>query len=181
MLNLSHETAQLYTGMVLDDAGANPDETAGRVCLRLEDGTVVWARMALAVPICPAVGDELLVIGQPDRHFVIGVLHAHGPTAIAYPHGLELSTGTGPLRVQNQAAVEIDTPTLNARAGRIEIAAEVMWQRLTHCFQWVRDLMQSRLGRRRTAIETTSVERAGTIITKADDTVKIDAPTIHLG
>src|SRR5262245_54816146 len=59
------------------------DGKTGRVQVALPDGDEVWARLALAVPYHPAVGDEVLVICQemPDA-YVIGVLRGHGTTTL---------------------------------------------------------------------------------------------------
>ena len=42
----------------------SPAGKPGFVELRLLDGETLWARLALALPYSPAVGDEVLVICQ---------------------------------------------------------------------------------------------------------------------
>ena len=48
------------------------------------------ARVAVAAPYAPAVGDRVLVIGGDDEPYVVGVLHAAGPASIVLPDGAEV-------------------------------------------------------------------------------------------
>ena len=53
----------------------SPVGESGLIEIRLLDGESVSARLALAMPYCPAVGDEVLVISQgASETYVIGVL-----------------------------------------------------------------------------------------------------------
>ena len=55
-------------------------EVAGSTPVVVVEGVRRRAEMALAFPYQPEVDDELLVIGQSGRLYVIGVLHARGAT-----------------------------------------------------------------------------------------------------
>ena len=87
-------------GATLLEAAEVVANLGGSVMVRLQDGSDTEARLALTVPYKPLRGDEVLVIGRGERHFVIGVLE-----------------GSGQLRLQAKNV------TVHAEGGRLRLTA----------------------------------------------------------
>lgn len=135
-------------------------------------GESLTARLALAVPYQPASGDEVLLVGEDDRWFVIGVLRFADRAVVAYPV---------PVTVESTEGITVHAPRVTAEASRLEVFAGTLWQRVTTAFEWVRDLLQRRAGRSRTLVDGQDYTRTGRTIHKSKGDVQIDGDQIHLG
>ena len=179
MLRLDSLTgaAQLSTGVV-----QGPPTDTGHVPVRCADDHTVVARPALAVPCELSVGDEVLLISQDDAAFIIGVLAfaAGAHATLHYPGGLTVRA-EGDLQLQSATRLEANAPLVRAEAGRAELEARSLFQRVSDSFVWVRNLLQRRLGRSRTTVEGADETTAHTSTLRAEDIVKIDGREIHIG
>jgi hypothetical protein len=100
---------------------------------------LVVARLALAAPYAPSIGDRVLVIDGEDEAYVVGVLHAAGPASIALPDGAEVRVEDGAAVIRDpegrvvvryaNGSAEIAAPsgdlTLAAPEGRVVIRSGV--------------------------------------------------------
>ena len=162
----------------------------GYVEVRLLDGEVVWARLALAMPYLSAVGDEVLVIcQQPPHAFVIGVLQGRGVTTLQVPADLTLAAPNGNIRliaghsvqVNGAQSVEITTPRATLRATRLNIIASTLVQRLGSAYTWATSLLQFKGRSIRTVAEEGWLLRADRAHVKTSGNTSIRGKTIHLG
>jgi len=152
-----------------------------RVELRLPSGAVVWARLALAFCYDPQVDDELLVIGNEEGHFVIGVLQGSGVARLTFPADVELRSTTGKVRVTGKAGVELDGPEVSLRARKVRVLADKMVERLGSLYQSVTELLNLRAAETHTMVAGTSYTQAkrATLLTR--DEVNINGKSINLG
>lgn len=150
------------------------------VRVRFESGEEREARLALAFRYEPAVGDSVLTIADGNTCWVIGVIAGTGKGVIAFPGDLDIQAG-GRLALSGQAGVEIDTPKLEVRAGKLEMFARSVSQRFENLRQHVVELLSVQAGRTHTTVEGASVTSAesSTLLTK--DKVTINGKAIHLG
>ncbi|MGE0432676.1 MAG: DUF3540 domain-containing protein [Planctomycetota bacterium] len=171
----SSSSARIATGHVVE-AGSEVrvDVDAG--------GVPLAARVALAVPFVPRVGDEVLVLVQDDAAYIVGVLaFAAGDAVLDYPTGGVTIRAAGVVRVESAQRVETEAPVVRTRGGRVEVEATTLWQRVTDSFAWVRGLMQRRAGRSRTIVDGAIETTAGTSTLRTTGLVKIDGSEVHLG
>lgn len=151
------------------------------VVVRLESGTTARAQIALATGYEAAVGDVVLVIGDASRAWVIGVLSSSGRTSLAVTGDLELRSLDGKVHISAAKGVEIESPTLAMRLGKLSVVAETVVQHAVSFRQRVRELLSVQAGEQHTVVDgatTTQAERA-TIVT--EQKVTINGKAIYLG
>ena len=158
--------------------------------VRLLDGELLWARLALALPYTPAIGDEVLVICQQLADaYVIGVLQGRGVTTLQSPADLTLAAPNGTIRlaagrgVQVRAAesVEITTRKATIRATRLNLLAATLVQRLGSAYTWATGLLQFKSRRTRTVTDEGWLLRADRAHLKTTGNTCINGKTVHLG
>jgi hypothetical protein len=141
----------------------------------------VWARMALAGPYQPAVNDTVLVIGQDDDWYVIGVLKGSGTTTFRAPADLRFLAPQGKIELISADGVGIQTREVKIVTGQLEIVARKLYEKLGSAWRWVKDLFQVRAGQAQTLVKQTFRIKAERIVERADGDVRIDGKSIHLG
>lgn len=154
---------------------------ASAVEVRLEDGAVVRAELALAMPYVPAVGDRLLVIGDAERAWVIGVLAGSGKTVLAFDGDVELRSNDGVLRLSGGQRVEVESADVALHASRVRVVAESLAHHVTSLRQRVRELFSTHAGQKRETVDGTSATQAGSATLTTEGSVKINGKAIHLG
>ncbi len=144
-------------------------------------GERCWARLALAFSYEPQVGDELLVIGNDDGTFVIGVLQGSGTARLTFPADVELRSTTGKVRITGERGVDLDGPEVNLRAQQVRVLAGKMVERLGSLYQSVTEALNLRAGETHTMVEGTAYTQAkrSTLLTR--DEVNINGKSINLG
>ena len=167
-----------------------PAGKSGFVEVRLLDGETLWARLALALPYTPAVGDEVLIIcQQPADAYVIGVLQGRGITTLQVPADLTLAAPNGTIRliagrsvqVRGTESVEITTRKATLRATRLNILATTLVQRLGSAYTWATGLLQFKSRRMRTVTDESWLVRAERAHLKTSGNTCINGKTVHLG
>ena len=164
---------------------ATVTETEGRpdyVRVEREEGESVWARLALAVPYQPVVGDEVLVAGaEPERTYVIGLLRGTGKTTLRVSGDLALEAPNGSIDLSAARGVRVGAPEISLRAGKLEFIAQRILEKARDAYVWISELFQLKSRRMRAVAETTLDLRADTAYVKAKGEVNIDGRSIHLG
>lgn len=154
---------------------------AGAVEVELRAGARARAELALAFPYVPARGDVLLVIGQGDEHWVIGVLHGTGRTALVFPGDVELRAVGGTVALSGDHGVAIDGPEVRVRAGTLKAVAETVVERFTSVFQRVTGALNVRAGQAHTLVDDTAVTTAKSAAILTEEAMSINGKEIHLG
>jgi hypothetical protein len=149
--------------------------------VRLESGALARARLALAFPYEPAVGDELLVIGNGDRHYVIGVLQSGGRVALAFKGDVDLRAEGGVLRLSSDKAVEVEAPEVSMLAGRLQQIAGAVAQRFTSLRQTVTDLLSVRAGQSHAVVDGAAFSQSKSATILTEEKVTINGKRISLG
>jgi hypothetical protein len=149
--------------------------------VRLESGRVVTADLALAMPYQPNVADRVLVIGEGDRSWVIGVLSGSGRTVLAFDGDVELRSNDGVLRLGAGQRVEIEAPEVGYRVGTLRVIADSVVEHVASLTQRVRELVSVHAGQRREIIDgaTSTQAKSATLVT--EEAVKVNGKAIHLG
>ena len=139
------------------------------------------ARRALPLPIELEPGDAVLVAHEGDAAFVIGVLTLRRgrPLNIRFAGDATLQAA-GTLRLEGQQA-EMEGDRVALRAGRLELFATSLWSRVKDAFQTIEGLLQRRVGRVRTVVDGSKVERVERYHLQAERDVTVDGEQIHLG
>lgn len=156
-------------------------ETQGlQVVLETPSGTVI-ATLALATFYAPVPGDIVLAIGQEDRTYVIGVLHAQGPMVIQSPGDLTFIAPNGTMNLFSTRGITIHSPHLLLRSVRLEVIAKTVFEKFEGAYRWVKDAFQLRVGRMRTVSKGNVYVKGERIVQLAVKDVKIDGENVNLG
>ena len=147
----------------------------------LFEGAEVEAVNALAFPYTPHAGDTVLVVGQDEANYVIGVLHARGDMTLAFPGNVRLHAPNGGMVFSAARPIEIQGPEVKVSAGTWTVIAKTLTEKVTSAFRWVKDIASLKAGRQRTHVEGASYERAERRIIKAKKDVRVNGERIHLG
>lgn len=156
------------------------DAEGGRIRILCDDGEV-WAECAMALPFSPKRGDFVLAIGQNEQWFIIGVLKAQGDYVFTFPNDVTFATPRGELRFKATKGIELHSPHVKLRAGKLELAAKSIIEKADTAKRWIKGLWQERAGRRRSDVDEVSQTNAKRFIVKAKEDVKIDGDKIYLG
>jgi hypothetical protein len=156
--------------------------------LRLDDGRPVVlldGNERIALPAMPLryharVGDVLLVAGNPEHCWAIGVIAGSGDLELASAGDLSIAAG-GTLRLRGAGALDAEAPVMRLEAGRLELVARDLVATAQSFLQRIAGLLHLRVGRRHTQVDGSSVEHARQVVIKAQETVTVDGSTIHLG
>jgi hypothetical protein len=169
----------LMTAVTL--APATVVATQGRkLTVQMPEGEVT-AENALAFPYQPVKGDTLLVIGQGQNHFAIGVLAAQGDMTIAFPANAVFAAPRGEIKFKSGKAIDLHSPNVRLRAGKLEMIAKTISEKADNVYRIVRKLLKLDAGRTHTTVEETAQTNAGRYVVKAKQDVKMDGEKIYLG
>jgi hypothetical protein len=157
------------------------DVERGSVRVELPDGTVVGARMALAVRYEPAPGDTLLVIAKNGDAYVIGVLHGSGHTALTLPGDVDLHAAGGVLRLSGDRGVELHGPEVEVVANKLRVVADAALHRFASLCQRVTGLFTAHAGDAHTIVDGTQLTQAKTATLLTEEVVTINGKQVHLG
>ena len=149
--------------------------------VRLPSGGLVRARVALAFTYEPQPKDVVLVIGNADGHYVIGVLHGAGRAVLGFPGDVELRAVGGVLHLAGDTGVRLDGPEIEVKAGKLRLLADSVAQKFTELRQPVTTLLSVRAGRTHTVVDdsTYAQSKSATIVT--EEKVTINGKSIYLG
>ncbi|MFT3772962.1 MAG: DUF3540 domain-containing protein [Minicystis sp.] len=148
---------------------------------RLPSGAAVRARIALAFPYEPAKGDEVLLIGNADGHYVIGVLHGRGRTALSFQGDVDLRAEGGTLRLSSDKAVSVEAPEVSVLADKIQQIAGAVAQRFTSLRQSITELLSVRAGQSHSIVDGASFSQSKSATILTEGKVTINGKQIHLG
>ena len=147
----------------------------------LPDGALAEVRFAFSTPYQPALGDELLVIGQGGAFFAIGVLAGHGKTELAIQGDVELRAVGGSLRLTGDRGVSVHAPEVTVQTGAMKTFARSISEKSESAYRWVKGLLNQRAGQSRTIVDGEDYQQADTKVSLAAKVNKIDGSSVQLG
>jgi len=147
----------------------------------LPTGERVSPRLALAFPFVPAEGDSLLVIGQGDRYFVIGVLETTGRTALHFQGDVELRADGGTVELHGERGVAIHGPTIEIRTRRLEVLAEKATEAFGSVVTRVKSLLSLHAGESATIVRGEWSNRSERASITSQEVVSVNGKEVHLG
>lgn len=151
-----------------------------RLELQLENGARVDARAALPWPYEAAVGDELLVVGEGARHYVIGVLRGRGVSRLDFEGDVKLSA-RGRLDLAADQGVSIRAPDVHVESDRLTIVAEAAHKIVGTLRQTVRELFTVRAKEQHTLVEGNVLSHSKATRIVSEEKVTINGKEIFLG
>jgi hypothetical protein len=146
----------------------------------LPRGGKVHARLALAYAYEPAPGDEVLVIGNEEGHWIIGVVRGRGPAVLHFPADAEIRAG-GTLRIAADRGVDISSPELTVTTKKIRMIASEVVQAFTTLRQRVTELLSVQAGQTHTIVEGSSHSQSKSATILTEEKVSINGKEVHLG
>lgn len=149
------------------------------VCVDL-DGHEVPATLALAFPYRPALGDTLLVIGKGSNHYVIGVIHGTGQSALTLPGDVAIRA-SGELSLSGDRGVRLSGPEVALEAPTVRVTAGALIQKLTSAYQRVREMLSVHAGEQETVVDGAALTRAKSASVLTEESMSINGKQIHLG
>lgn len=149
--------------------------------VELIGGDRVEAKLALAIPYRPSLGDELLVIGGRGGYWVIGVISGRGMTELRLPGDVDLHAMNGRLRLSGDRGVDVSGETISMRAKTLRVAADTVLEHFTNVVTHVKEMLTTKAGERHTRVEGSSLETAKRVTILAEENVAVNGEQIHLG
>ncbi len=149
--------------------------------VRLPTGETVSPKLALAFPFTPAVGDTLLVIGQGERHYVIGVIESTGRTELRFRGDVELRAVDGTLELHGENGVTLTGPQLDIKTKHLTVLAERVTEAFGSLFTRVKSLMSVHAGASDTVVRGEWSARAERTALTSEDVISINGKEVHLG
>jgi hypothetical protein len=146
----------------------------------LKGGERVTATLALAYAYEAREGDVVLAIGDPEGHYVIGVLAGEGRAALAFPGDVDVRAG-GVLRLSGEKGVAIDSPEVSVTSSKLRVIAGAVVQTFQSMRQRVSELLSVQAGQSHTIVEGTAHTQAKSATIVTEENVSINGKEIHLG
>lgn len=171
----------LLTGTSVNLTPASVLDVQGHKLNVLTPAGEAVAENALAFPYTPVKGDTLLVIGQGEHFYAIGLLAAQGDMTVAFPANATFTAPRGEIKFKSGKGLELHSPNVRLRAGKLELIAKTITEKADNVYRSVRKLLKLDAGRTHTTVEETAHTKAGRYVVKAKQDVKIDGDKIYLG
>jgi len=149
--------------------------------IELSGGRRCPARLALASPYAPVVGDILLVIGGPGGHYAIGVLDGAGRTVLSVPGDIDVHAVGGSLRLSGDKGVQVEGESIEMRSNKLQVIAGAVVEKFTTAYQRVSEMLSLRAGQRHTVVDGASFEKSKSATLLTEETVTINGKQVHLG
>lgn len=154
---------------------------AGEVEARLSGGEVVRAVSALAFSYEPAPDDVVLIIGDEEGFWVIGVIAGRGKATIEVQGDLELRSAGGKVHISGGQGVEVRGPEVAVQTDKLRMIAGAVTQTFGSLYRRVTELMSTHAGQRHTVVEGSSHEQAKSATILTEEKMTINGKAIYLG
>jgi hypothetical protein len=150
------------------------------VDVELPRGNRERARLALAYAYEACVGDEVLVIGNDDGFWIIGIIHGKGPAVLRFPADAELSAG-GTLRITADRGVDIRAQDFSVTTQKIRMIASEVAHSFKTLRQRVQEVLSVQAGQTHTVVEGSMHSQAKSATILTEEKVSINGKEVHLG
>jgi hypothetical protein len=149
--------------------------------VRLPSGVLTRARLALAFTYEPRPDDVVLVIGNADGHYVIGVLSGRGRTVLEFQGDVDLRAVGGSLNLSADKGVRIDAPEVEVQTGKLRMMAGAVMQKFTSLRQRVTELLSVHAGQSHAVVDEAAFQQSKSATIQTQEKVLINGKEIHLG
>jgi hypothetical protein len=153
----------------------------GAVVVVIDSETLVHATLALAFPYRPVIGDQLLVIGDEQAFFVIGVLEGRGRSGLSNDAGVALSAESGRLRLVGDQGVRVHGRSVDVQTEELETVAIETHQTFGEQRKQVRGAIQTEAGQIDELSQGAWVTQAKRFILKCLNAARVKSNTVRLG
>ncbi len=148
--------------------------------VELPSGARVSVRLAMAIGHSPAIGDELLVIGDEEGWYAIGVLSSSGEVRIDVPVDVNVHAA-GDLELRGDEGVHVHGRAVRLTGEAISIVAGSIKQTAGRFYQRVRGLMTVHADEAEEIVTGEHATRADRATLLSRSVVTINGKEIHLG
>jgi hypothetical protein len=147
---------------------------------RLPRGELVRARVAVAYAYDPRPGDQVLLIGNADGHWVIGVLSASGPAILSFPGDAEVRAA-GVLTLSADKGVAVAAPQVEVQTSKLRAVASEVVSTFQSLRQRVSELLSVHAGSSHTIVDGPMHTQAKSAAILTEEKVSINGKSVHLG
>lgn len=147
----------------------------------LPTGEIVQPQLALAFSFTPASGDSLLVIGEGERHYVIGILSSTGKTDLTFRGDVELRAVGGKVELHGELGVALHGPQIDIKTRKLDVIAEKATEAFGTLFTRVKELMSVHSGQTDTVVRGEWSSRSESAAITSQEVVSINGQEVHLG
>jgi Protein of unknown function (DUF3540) len=123
----------------------------------------------------------VLLIGNAEGHYVIGVLRGSGRTALSFQGDVDLRAEGGVLRLSSDKAVEVQAPQVTMLAGTLHQIAGAVAQKFATLRQTVTELLSVRAAESHTLVDGASFAQSKTATILTEGKATINGKEIYLG
>ena len=147
----------------------------------LPGGERISPKLALAFPFEPALGDTLLVIGQGERYFVIGLIASTGQTSLHFRGNVELRAVSGTLELHGEEGVSLSGPQIDIKTKKLTVLAEKVNEAFGTVLTRVKSLMSVHTGATDTIVRGEWSSRSERAAITSQEVVSVNGKEVHLG
>lgn len=171
---------ELVAGRYLGPATVTRSQDA-TLEVALPSGGLVRPRLALAYAFVPAVGDTLLLIGQEERYFVIGVIASSGRSELRFRGDVELRAEGGTLDLSGERGVTVEGPSILLKTKKLSVLAEHVTEVFGSVFTRVKGLLSVRAGDADSVVDGEWSCRAESTTITSQEVASVNGKEVHLG
>jgi hypothetical protein len=146
----------------------------------LKGGDRAEAVIALGYAYEAREGDVVLVVGDREAHYVIGVITGSGRATLSFPGDVDVRAG-GVLRLAGDKGVAIEAPEVAMTSSKLRVIAGAVVQTFQSLRQRVSELLSVQAGQSHTIVEGTSLTQAKSATIVTEEKVTMNGKEIHLG
>ena len=168
------ETPILGRAIVLDCEGTQLE-------VQLPDDRRVEAQLAVPYGYRPTVGDELVVISQHNRFFVIGVTKSVNGVELRFNGDVELRSTNGSVALNAAKSLQLMASEIETRSKVFTMISDKIVEKAATIYQRATELLSLQAGQKEEVIEGESSTRAEHIHLASEELIKVNGKEIHLG
>jgi hypothetical protein len=154
---------------------------AHEIEVRLPTGVETRARIALATTYEAREDDVVLVIGNADGYYVIGVLNGSGRTVLEFHGDVDVRAVGGALHLSADKGVHIHAPEVEVNTGKLRLVADAVVQTFTSLRQRVAEIFSLQAGQTHTVVEGSAFSQSKSATIQTQEKVLINGKEIYLG
>lgn len=151
------------------------------VVVVIDGAAVVHATLALAFPYRPVIGDQLLLIGDEQAFYVIGVLEARGRSDLSCEGGVALRAESGRLRLTGDRGVRVRGKTVHLETKELKTVAIDATQNFGEQRKQVRGEIKTEAGQIDELSQGPWLTQAKRFILKTLNEARVKSNTVRLG